>query len=111
MADLALEGPASAQQARSAAFYRRLGVYVIVAVFGGLILWSVIAPINSAVVASGQVVVESNRKTVQHLEGGVIGEILVREGQTVKEGEVLARIDSTVPRSEVALIDSQLTEL
>lgn len=94
----------------TAKFYDRLGFGAVIAVFGGLILWSILAPIDGAVIAGGQVVVESNRKSVQHLEGGVIGAIEVREGDLVQEGEVVARLDDTVQRSSAALIDSQLTE-
>lgn len=95
----------------SATYFIRLAAGVIAAVFGGLALWSVIAPIDSAVVAAGQVVVETNRKTVQHLEGGLVGAILVREGETVEAGDVVARLDDTVQKANAALIDGQLTEL
>jgi HlyD family secretion protein len=94
-----------------APFFIRLGVGVIALVFGGTALWSIFAPIDGAVVASGQVVVESNRKTVQHLEGGTVREILVREGEAVEAGAVLARLDDTVQTANVALVDGQLTEL
>ncbi len=111
-------GPANAIAERSdvaapptAEYFIRFGYGVIAAVFGGLLLWSILAPISGAVVASGQLVVESNRKTVQHLEGGVVGEILVSEGDVVGAQEVVARLDDTVPRANAALIDSQLTEL
>lgn len=107
MADRALPKPAP----RPAEYFGRLGYGVIAAVFGGLLLWSILAPIDGAVIASGQVVVESNRKLVQHLEGGVIEEILVREGQPVKEGELIARLQDTVHRANVAVLDGQLTEL
>ncbi len=94
-----------------APFFVRLGLGIVATVFGGIALWSMLAPIDGAVVASGEVVVESNRKTVQHLEGGVIGEILVREGETVRAGAVLARLDDTVQTANVALVDGQLAEL
>lgn len=106
MANIAIENKAP----KSAHYFRRLGFGVIGAIFGGLFLWSIFAPIEGAIVAAGQVVVESNRKTVQHLEGGVVKEILVREGQKVDEGEVLVRLDDTSPRANVALIDGQLRE-
>ena len=106
MANIAIESKAP----KSAHYFRRLGFGVIGAIFGGLFLWSIFAPIEGAIVAAGQVVVESNRKTVQHLEGGVVKEILVREGQKVDEGEVLVRLDDTSPRANVALIDGQLRE-
>ena len=92
-------------------FFIKLGFGVIAAVFGGITLWSIVAPINGAVVASGQVVVESNRKAIQHLEGGVIGEILVKESQRVEKGEIIARLEDVTQSANVALIDGQLTEL
>jgi S-layer protein transport system membrane fusion protein len=61
-------------------------------VLGG---WSAVARIDSAVVADGAVAVESNRKTVQHLEGGIVREILVRDGDTVQQGATLIRLDPT----------------
>ncbi len=93
-----------------AKFYDKLGFGAVIAVFGGLIAWSIIAPIDGAVIAGGQVTVESNRKTVQHLEGGVVGEIAVREGDLVEKGDVVARLEDTVQKANAALIDSQLTE-
>lgn len=107
MADMASD----TAQPRSSQYFIRLGYTVIAAVFGGLILWSVLAPIQGAVIAAGRVVVESNRKTVQHLEGGVVSTILVREGQKVEEGEVLVRLDDKVAHTNVAVIDGQLREL
>ncbi len=88
----------------------RLGSLTAAAVFGGLVLWSIVAPINSAVIAPGRVTVETNRKTIQSLEGGVIDEILVKEGATVKQGEILIRLDDTVPKANAALLSEQLAE-
>jgi HlyD family type I secretion membrane fusion protein len=70
--------------------------------------WSAIAKLDSAVVASGVVAAESNRKTVQHFEGGIIQDILVREGQRVKEGDVLFRLDSTQAQANLDLYQNQL---
>ena len=61
-------------------------------VLGG---WSAVARLDSAVVADGTVEVESNRKTVQHLEGGIVREILVRDGDLVRQGDTLMRLDPT----------------
>ncbi|RAI44999.1 HlyD family type I secretion periplasmic adaptor subunit [Rhodoplanes roseus] len=72
-----------------------LGFCIIVFTFVGLGGWSAFARIDSAVVAGGAVSVESYRKTVQHLEGGIVQEILVRDGDMVKEGAVLLRLDPT----------------
>lgn len=94
-----------------ASMFLRFGLGIIVAVFGGLFLWSVVAPIDGAVIAPGQVTVESNRKTVQHLEGGVVSEIMVRENQLVEAGEILVRLDDTVTRANLTRVDSQLAEL
>ena len=94
-----------------ASAFVRFGLGVVIAIFGGLALWSILAPIDGAIIAPGQVAVESNRKTVQHLEGGVVSEILVRENQLVEQGEVLVRLDSVVTRANLARVESQLAEL
>jgi HlyD family type I secretion membrane fusion protein len=76
------------------------GGTLIVFVFVVLGGWSAVARIDSAVVADGAVAVMSNRKTIQHLEGGIVSEILVRDGDTVQAGQTLLRLDPT--RSEAA---------
>jgi HlyD family type I secretion membrane fusion protein len=69
------------------------GVIVFTFVFlGG---WSAVAHIDSAVIADGAIAVESNRKTVQHLEGGIVREIVVRDGDVVQQGDTLLRLDPT----------------
>jgi HlyD family type I secretion membrane fusion protein len=90
--------------------FLRLGWIAGGAVFGGLLLWSILAPINSAVIAPGQITVESNRKTIQHLEGGVIKKILVKEGANVRAGDLLVQIDTTIPKANVELMTTQLAE-
>jgi len=69
-------------------------VIAIVLLIGGFGGWAAIAPLSSAAVAPGSVKVDTNRKTIQHLEGGIIREILVRDGDVVKKGQVLFRLDS-----------------
>jgi len=78
----------------------RLGFGVIAITFVGLGGWSAFAHIDSAVVADGAVAVETSRKTLQHLEGGIVAEILTRDGNLVHEGDVLMRLDPT--RNEAA---------
>ncbi|MEL6370545.1 MAG: HlyD family type I secretion periplasmic adaptor subunit [Pseudomonadota bacterium] len=95
----------------SEGYFVKLGLAVITFVFGGIFLWSVLAPIDSAIVAPGQIVVETNRKEIQHLEGGVVGAIQVKEGDKVTAGQVVARLEDTVQKANVALLDGQLTEL
>ncbi len=68
------------------------GLLMFVVFFGGFGAWAALAPLASAVIAPGRLVVESNRRTIQYLEGGVIDELLVREGQTVSAGDILIRI-------------------
>ncbi|MEO1152111.1 MAG: HlyD family type I secretion periplasmic adaptor subunit [Pseudomonadota bacterium] len=93
------------------AYYLRLGYSVIAIVFGGLIFWSVVAPIDGAVAAGGQIVVEGNRKAVQHLEGGTVAELMVREGKQVRKDDILVRLDDTVQKANLSLVDGQLAEL
>ena len=73
----------------------RFGYWVVLLAFGVLGGWSAVAKIDSAVLAQGVVAVESNRKTVQHFEGGIIREILVHEGDRVQQGQILFRLDTT----------------
>lgn len=104
------EQKAEPQRADDARRFTRMGWIWAAAVFGGLLLWSILAPINSAVIAPGQLSVETHRKTIQHLEGGVIRKIRVREGEAVKAGDVLVELDDTVTRSNVDLLTAQLAE-
>lgn len=67
----------------------------------GLGAWGGMAPLHSAAIASGQVVVQGNRKTIQHLEGGIVREILVRDGDRVAAGDVLIRLDDTKARTSL----------
>ena len=71
------------------------GIGVIALFFGGFGAWAALSPLSSAAIAPGVVAVESNRKTVQHLEGGIIEQILVKEGEQVRAGQVLLRLDRT----------------
>lgn len=70
-----------------------LGLFFVALFFGGLGTWIALAEIQGAVIAPGEVIVESYRKQVQHLDGGIVQEILVREGDLVQKGQVLIRLD------------------
>jgi HlyD family secretion protein len=94
-AEPSLRGPVIAGTGTIAAF---LGVF-----FG----WSLFASLDNAVVARGAVVVDSHRKTVQHLEGGILREILVHEGQKVRAGEPLAVLDATQADAQLGQLRSQ----
>jgi HlyD family type I secretion membrane fusion protein len=84
------------------------GYVVITATFVVLGGWSAVAKLDSAITAQGVVSSETNRKTVQHLEGGIVREILVREGQHVEAGQVLFRLDLTQPKAGYELQRNQL---
>ncbi len=71
------------------------GIATIAATFGGFGTWAALASLDSAAIAPGVVVVESERKSVQHLEGGLVKEILVRNGDPVARGDVLVRLENT----------------
>ena len=80
-----------------------IGIFVI-----GFGTWSAMAPLESAAVAMGTVVSESSRKTVQHLEGGIIRQILVHDGDAVAAGQVLVRLDETKARTTLEALEGQL---
>ena len=67
--------------------------------------------ISGALIAPGTVVVDSNIKKVQHPTGGVVGQLLVHDGDHVKAGDLLVRLDDTVTRANLAIVTKALTEL
>lgn len=71
----------------------RTGLWVLGLGVGGFLLWAVLAPLDEGVPAQGMVTLDTKRKAVQHLSGGIVKEVLVQEGQKVKEGEPLVRLD------------------
>jgi HlyD family type I secretion membrane fusion protein len=75
--------------------------------FGGAWAWSAWAPIESGVMAPATLVVDTNRKAVQHLEGGTVAELLVREGDRVEAGQIVIRLDRTVPQATLDLLRGQ----
>jgi HlyD family secretion protein len=77
------------------------GLVIVVLGFGGFTLWGFLASLDRAAVADGTVVVDSNKKSVQHLEGGIIKDLLVRDGDQVKAGDVLLRLDPTQVQSQI----------
>jgi HlyD family secretion protein len=83
------------------------GVALAVIGFGGFGAWASLAPLSSAAVAAGVIVTDTNRKVVQHLDGGIVSEILVRDGGRVEAGQVLMRLDDLETRSAVTLLEDQ----
>lgn len=88
-----------------------LGLFVIALFFGGLGGWAAMAKISGAVIAPGEIIVDTNRKTVQHLEGGIVKEILVREGFKVNKGDVLIRLEAEQINATRDMYQGQLDAL
>ena len=89
----------------------KAGVVIMAVGLGGFGLWASSVPISSAAVAPGVVAVDSNRKVIQHLEGGIIGELLVRDGDHVSAGQVLVRLDDLEAKALHDLLEGQYVAL
>lgn len=83
------------------------GMVMAIILFGIFGLWAVLAPIDSAAIAQGNVMPDSNRKTIDHLEGGIVSEILVKEGEVVEAGQVLVVLDDTAAKARRDLYRGQ----
>jgi membrane fusion protein, protease secretion system len=77
----------------------RIGLWALVIGFGGFLLWASFAPLDEGVPSAGVVSVDTKRKAVQHMQGGIIKEVLVGEGDRVKEGQVLIRLDAAMAKA------------
>jgi HlyD family secretion protein len=88
-----------------------VGLAVVVVLAGGLGGWASTAQISGALIAPGLIVVESNVKKVQHPTGGVVGEVRAHDGDIVKAGDVVVRLDDTVPRASLAIVTKNLDGL
>jgi HlyD family type I secretion membrane fusion protein len=88
-----------------------VGWLIIVVFFGGIGGWATFAPLNGAVVANGLVKVEGNRKSVQHLDGGIVKELRVKEGDPVKVGDVMVVLDDSQARAEFEVLSEQYAVL
>lgn len=85
----------------------RWGLWLVAAGFGGFLLWASLAPLDAGVVANATVNVTDNRKTIQHLSGGTIDAILVREGDRVTRDQPLIRLDRTRAVAEQGVVSAQ----
>lgn len=87
--------------------YTRVGWIVVIVGFLGFLVWALLAPLDKGVPLSGTVATESNRKNIQHLGGGIVEDILVKDGDVVKAGQVLVRINPTIARAAVEATRAQ----
>jgi membrane fusion protein, type I secretion system len=87
------------------------GCTAVLVLVGGIGGWATNTEISGAVIAPGQLVVDSNVKKIQHPAGGVVGELRVKDGDFVKEGDVVARLDVTQTRANLAIVTKALDEL
>ncbi|WP_179401941.1 HlyD family type I secretion periplasmic adaptor subunit [Burkholderia guangdongensis] len=84
--------------------YVRIGWIVVLVGVVGFLLWATFAPLSKGVTVQGTVVVTGNRKTIQHPTGGIVQDILVHEGDTVKAGQVLVRMNDVQAKADVSSI-------
>ncbi|HZG31492.1 MAG TPA: HlyD family type I secretion periplasmic adaptor subunit [Ensifer sp.] len=96
---------------RSIRGHSMAGLFLVLAAFGGFGFWAATAPLASAVVSQGTFVATGANKIIQHLEGGIIKEIMVAEGQTVKEGDVLVSLDQTAALANERALKLRLLRL
>ncbi|MGB7101545.1 MAG: HlyD family type I secretion periplasmic adaptor subunit [Xanthobacteraceae bacterium] len=106
-----MNGPARAGWSASIHRHIVVGCAVVAFLAIGLGGWASTAEISGALIAQGSLVVDSNVKKVQHPTGGVVGEVRVRDGDHVKAGDILVRLDETVTRANLAIVTKSLTEL
>lgn len=83
------------------------GLLLVLFGFGGFLLWAMLAPLDQGVVAQGVVNVDTKRKTVQHLRGGIVDKILVRDGTKVKKGDPLILLNDTQAKAELGIVKGQ----
>lgn len=91
--------------------YVLFGIVVLIGLLGGFGAWAITAKLNGAIIAPAEFAVKSNRKTVQHLEGGIVDKILIAEGDRVSAGQVLIRLDGTIEQSRYDVLTNELEEL
>jgi HlyD family secretion protein len=106
-----MSGSAKRGARQSIRLHLIIGLAVVVILAGGLGGWASMAQISGALIAPGSVVVESNVKKVQHPTGGVVGEVRARDGDAVKAGDVVVRLDDTVTKASLAIVTKNLDGL
>jgi protease secretion system membrane fusion protein len=100
----AAEGAPAAAESSRLQVLQRWGTWTMVLGLLAAVVWAGMAPLDEGVPTQATVSIDTKRKTVQHLQGGIISEVLVREGAVVKEGQVLMRLDDSVTRANAEAI-------
>jgi epimerase transport system membrane fusion protein len=90
---------------------RYIGLVVLLSTLGIFGLWAFIAPIDGAALAPGFVTVKSHKKTVQHLDGGIVSQLLVKDGDIVKAGDLLLTLDGTENKAQLEITRGQFLTL
>jgi HlyD family secretion protein len=106
-----MKQPPALSSRRSIHRHQLAGLSLVIFLAVGVGGWAGTAELSGALIAPGSIVVDSNVKKVQHPTGGVIGELRVRDGDHVKIGDILVRLDDTVTRANLAIVTKGLTEL
>lgn len=86
---------------------RTIGAIIVLITFGIFGIWSTVAPLQSAALAPGKVMIKGNRKNIEHLEGGIVAELPVRDGDTVAAGDLLILLDDTQSRAQLEIAMGQ----
>lgn len=90
---------------------RMLGLFVLLFTFGFFGVWAYLAPIDGAAMAPGVVTVKSHKKTVQHLDGGIVSHLFAKDGDIVKEGDLLLTLDGTENKAQLEIARGQFITL
>lgn len=108
-AAMPMDGSPDPDTSRSYDRYLRWGTISLVGLLGALLL-AMFMPIQGAVIAPGSIVVEGKPKVLQHLDGGIVGELFVRDGDAVTAGDVLVRLDTTALSANRDLLENRMVE-
>jgi HlyD family secretion protein len=106
-----MKTPARWDTRQSIARHTLAGLVIVIVLAGGVGGWAGTMTLSGALIAQGSVVVDSNVKKVQHPTGGIVGELRVRDGDRVKQGDIVVRLDDTVTRANLAIVTKGLDEL
>jgi membrane fusion protein, epimerase transport system len=90
---------------------RNIGITALMITVGVFVLWSFFAPLDSSALAPGQVTVKSHSKTVQHLDGGIVSQLFAKDGDIVKEGDILIKLDGTEVKAQLEILRGQSISL